>query len=371
MSVINFTHPTLFKKSKTGAVIYCSIFVAGKEITVKTGQRGTDKPTFHYTTCEPKNVGKSNETTAEQQALIEAEAKWIKKQKEGYALDASGESNVRLPMKVKVYQDQLKNVDFPCYTSPKLNGVNYTVRIDELGRLAAYSRGGEPYHIFPHQEKGIRILMERAMLLELNGEQYIHNTHLQDIQAAVTKPNELTQNLVFHVFDIPSHGEHPYSERLKSMEIAQEFVKDEHFVTFVLVRRNVPDHETIRRHFLQDIASGYEGTVIRNASGLYVHNQRSSDVFKYKEAQDAEFKVIDFKLDKHRHAVFQCQSEGGPFWVKPKGTAEERLQMGDRADQYIGQWLKVEFETLSKAGKPTKPVGICFRQCDSEGNPLE
>ena len=36
------------------------------------------------------------------------------------------------------------------------------------------------------------------------------------------------------------------------------------------------------------------------------------------------------------------------------------------------QWLKVEFEAYSKYGVPSKPKGVCFRNCDPvTGEPLE
>lgn len=363
------TLPLLYKKSKTGAIVYCKIQSYGAEILVETGQVGTENPVFHETVCEPKNLGKVNESTAEEQAETEALAKHVKKIKSGYVLDESGETDVRLPMKVKVYQDQLKNVIFPCYESPKLNGVNFTVRLDGI-HLTASSRGGEPYTVPAHQIDDIIEIMTTYALSELNGEQYIHGMHLQDIQAAVTKPNADTTNLVFSIFDIPSMGQKPYSDRVVILNDIADNFECTH-VSVVPVISGVQNHETIRRLFLRDIDRGYEGSVIRNAKGLYVHNQRSSDVFKYKEAQDAEFKVISHKIDKLGHPVFMCESVGGNFNVKLKGTAEERLAMAAKAEEYYGQWLKVEFEVLSKAGKPTKPVGLHFRKCDDEGKPLE
>lgn len=363
------TLPMLYKKSKTGAVVYCKIQANGAEILVETGQVGTESPVFHETICEPKNVGKSNESTAEEQAVTEARAKHVKKIKSGYVLDESGETDVRLPMKVKVYQDQVKNVEFPCYESPKLNGVNFTVRFDGIN-FEASSRGGEPYTIPAHQVDNIIEIMTTYGLSELNGEQYIHGMHLQDIQAAVTKANEDTSRLVFSIFDIPSMRQKPYSDRVVILNDIADTFECSH-VVIVTIRDHVNSHEEIRKLFELDISNGFEGSVIRNAKGLYVHNQRSSDVFKYKEAQDAEFKVIGHKIDKLGHVVFLCESAGGNFNVKLKGTAESRLKMAAIATEYYGQWLKVEFEVLSKAGKPTKPVGLHFRKCDADGNPIE
>ena len=43
----------------------------------------TAKPTI----CKGKNIGRSNETSPEQQAEAEAQAKWDKKRKDGYTQD--------------------------------------------------------------------------------------------------------------------------------------------------------------------------------------------------------------------------------------------------------------------------------------------
>jgi len=92
---------------------------------------------------------------------------------------------------------------------------------------------------------------------------------------------------------------------------------------------------------------------------------------KNKPVQEAEFQVVSHKLDKNKHAVFTCSSPGGNFSVKCKGTAEQRLAMASHAEDYYGKWLTVEYEMLSKDGKPLKPVGLTFRLCDPSGEPLE
>lgn len=48
----------------------------------------------------------------------------------------------------------------------------------------------------------------------------------------------------------------------------------------------------------------------------------------------------------------------------------ERVIMLDNISMYIGKWYKIEYESLSKDGIPTKPVGIGLRDCDINGSPL-
>lgn len=354
----------LYKETKTGAIQQYDVEAIGNTYVVTQGQVGGAMQEY-ITVCEPKNVGKKNESSGEEQAITEAIAKHTKKMKGGYTTDPSGTVIVKLPMKVKNYHDQMKNVKFPCYESPKLNGVNTEYRVDEVGELTLYSRGGETYPIPEHQVEDILEVMETLGVDSLNGEMYIHGEHLQDIMAATTKHRELSNHLEFHIFDLPTLDEEYEKRALRLVGM-----QDRSTVKVVPVGQ-ANSHKELDALHTKYVANGYEGLMVRNASGKYVYGTRSSDVFKYKLAQDAEFKVVGYKLDKHAHAVFEAESEGGNFSVKLKGTAEARLAMAAEAESYIGKHLKVEYETLSKAGKPLKPVGIMFRKVDENGEAIE
>jgi hypothetical protein len=114
---------------------------------------------------------------------------------------------------------------------------------------------------------------------------------------------------------------------------------------------------------------GLEGTVIKNAKALYQHNVRSSDMFKYKKAQDAEWEIVGYELDKRNHPVFiLITNELRIFKAKPKGTHEFLASIDP--DTYVGQFATVEYEILSKDLIPLKPIFIGLRKCDSNGDPL-
>jgi selenophosphate synthase len=119
------------------------------------------------------------------------------------------------------------------------------------------------------------------------------------------------------------------------------------------------------------IGMGYEGTVIYNQHHMYKYNERSSDAFKYKKALDAEFLIVGYELDRQGNPTIVCRSEGGDFKVRPTGTSEYRKQLLLDMPNNIGKFYKVEYETLSKDKIPLKPVGICIRDCDQNGQPLE
>lgn len=84
---------SLYKKSKTGKIIKKSYHLDGNFFIIEWGQMD-GKVQHKVTECFPKNVGRANETSAEEQAIKELEAIWIKDKKAGYTEDSSGESNI-------------------------------------------------------------------------------------------------------------------------------------------------------------------------------------------------------------------------------------------------------------------------------------
>lgn len=361
----------LYKTAKTGAIQIIDMEVVGATYTRTWGQLG-GKQQSKSTVAVGKNIGRANETSPEEQAILEAKAIWVKKKKAGYSTSSKAPTTVTLPMKVKVFQDQIKNVIFPCISTPKLNGVNATYRLIE-DKLVLTSRGGEVYPPIPHLEKEVRGVMGSLSTTELNGELYIHGEHLQDITSAVKKPRELSLSLTFNIFDLPLvMGDYEYRHNMMvETEIATSYNKYVFFLTGI----ECDDMTDIENHYNQCTEAGLEGTVIKNLNGLYVYNTRSASQFKYKKTRDAEFLVHSYSIDKNNHPVFEVfvdsLTKGRTFKVKIKGTDEERLTVAANADDCIGKWLKVEFETYSKGGVPLKPVGIVFRECDNEGNPVE
>ena len=366
---------TLYKTSATGATQILNMTINGAVYTRIWGQLN-GKMQYKATTAIGKNIGKANETTPEAQALLEAEAVWTKKQKANYSTSQAAPVTVKLPMKVNEYQKHLKKIAAKVYTSPKLNGVNAEYRLIG-GVLKLLSRGGEEYPIPPHQHDEALALLKLLGTDSINGEQYIHGEFLQDIMAAVKKPNGLTPSLKFHVFDFPE-VEGDYTTRCSTMYAKNDAstVSTPNFPFVPVWVANSP--EEIDDQYEQCMAAGYEGLIVRNPTGLYEYNKRSLNVFKYKIAQDAEFESISFKLDKNSHPVFTCYvdptkpiSKENTFDVKLKGTAEARTAMGLIAEDLLGQYIKVEFEMLSKVGKPQKPVGIMFRAVDANGEAVE
>lgn len=363
----------LYKTTTTGAIQICDIFTTGPIVTVVFGQLDGKMQTKD-TICSPKNEGKKNATTSEQQAELEALAKHAKKIKEGYTTDPSGEVTVLLPQLVKKYIGNEKKITFPAYSTPKLNGINGTYWLKN-GELVLTSRGGETYPSIPHLEKSILQLMKLLGATCLNGELYIPDYPLEDIQSAVSATKESSSLLTFNVFELPLYGK-TYKDRRQALidclATNKAFFEDASCKVALLVGIEVFSQKDIDAHYTACMKNGLEGTVIYNANAPYEFNVRSSYVYKYKKTQDDEFEICDCEPDKNGHPVFHCLTkEGKLFKVKPKGTNAERSAIINSFEsKYLGKYYKVEYEVISKAGIPLKSIGVCLRTCDSNGNPL-
>ena len=351
--------PTLYKPTKSGATQQLNISTYGSIIIVSFGQVD-GKQQVKETLCNGKNLGRSNETTAQQQAKLEAQSKWDKKIKEGYSTTIEESSTVNLPMKVHTYQEHSHKIKFPCFVSPKLNGVNAEYRL--LPEPHVLSRGGEIYPYVASRDDEVFAEMEKQEMLSVNGEIYLHGQHLQDIQSAVKKPSADKLQPNFWAFDLP-HDYDEYQYRMQKITLSN-------IRSIMVIPAN--SHEEIYRYHKQFLENGYEGTIIRNSNGKYEYNTRSYDVLKLKDVMDAEFLIVDHNVDKNGHPVFICEIDNGSnFKVKPKGTDAERKAILANIDDYLGHWYKIEYEMLSRDLIPLKPVGIGLRQCDSSGNPTE
>lgn len=357
----------LYKKTKTGAVMQYDITIEHEDCTYTThsGQVG-GAITPNVTKCYPKNIGRANATTGSQQAELEAKAKHTAQIKKGYSLNPSGEITIKLPMKVKTYLDQINNITFPCFASPKLNGVNSLFRLED-GVLNRYSRGGLIQPELVHLTQFITAELNRINTTSINAELYKHDSFLEDIDSSSKRINEFSHKLEAHVFEFPDMNI-PYDDKI-------DILKQSSFLTPDV--RIINSHEELDTYHNNCVELGYEGIVIRLKGHMYEYNIRSSSAFKMKKPIDSEFKIIGMNIDKNGHPVLIFDNPIGvsekykTFKASPKGTFEQKLKIIDEfEDRYLNNWYKVEMESWSKYLVPAKPIGVCLRDCDENGEPL-
>ena len=123
--------PILYKLTSTKKVQEWCISTEDNAIIVIQGQVDGKKQRYSELISKGKNIGRANETTPEQQADAEAQAKWDKKHKKDYHLtieDCKSKGKIAnqggyLPMLAQSYHKHAKKyLKYPCLIQPKLDG---------------------------------------------------------------------------------------------------------------------------------------------------------------------------------------------------------------------------------------------------------
>lgn len=389
---------TLYGEATTGKIKMWKIQVADlgdrASITVSHGYEDGKQQVATKEVLVGKNIGKKNETTPLQQAIVEARATWQKKKDSGYAeraaaggagmaaslptatksakAAAAGGAGVAasrakattdaapLPMLAHDFNKRGKSITFPCYVQRKYDGTR-CVAVPQTG---LYSRNRKRY---PHLEHILADLAALPPSLILDGELYSDELTFQEIVGLVKRETlkagdaEKQQKIKFHVYDIISDS--PYEERKCRLEALFDSRKFK-YISMVETDECAAKTDLKALHD-KYVAEGYEGIMLRNPAGAYKVGQRSTDLQKYKEFEDAEYEVTDFKEGEGAEkgcVIWICKTATGQaFACRPRGTREERAELFSSGDAYVGKKLTVRYQELSDDGIPRFPVGIAFR----------
>lgn len=363
---INPLHFTpLYHRAKTGKIsvwqIYVEMFEGYPTITTVFGYDDGAKQTARLKIPYGKNVGKSNETTAWQQAVSEATSKWKKKQLENYRTSLDEEIKI-LPMLAHKYLDHKTKVQWPCYVQPKLNGVRVLAHIQD-GTVTYYSRKGKEYETLSHWNDELINLFPSGTIID--GEAFHPSLGFQEIVRRVkrvkTSRFDIESNeLQYWIYDLLI--DLPFEDRTEYLQIQ---LNDKMYSLVSCPTILIDNEDQLKSQHAHFTQKGFEGTIIRNALGRYKPNYRSYDLLKYKEFMDAEYTIVGGVSASGKDegtVIFQCCTERNQvFSVRPRGTWEQRKQYLDSIDQLIGKKLTVRYQEMSEDGIPIFPVGICAR----------
>jgi DNA ligase-1 len=348
-----------------------------------------------------KNIGKINETTHFQQALLEATSKWKKKQEtekyifktninqeeqverkedrenqvekeeeqdnekekeeeQGKEFKPNPNSNPKLPMLAQDYQKQKKKLKYPCFIQPKLDG--YRMIYDSNKKTMTTRQG-----------KDFVIVKESGLLLEeleripngwiLDGELYVHSDLSFENLGVLRKTKSLTesekmnlQKIEYHIYDCIDSNK-TFEERWDSLQVFQnQFQK----IIIVETKKVFSENEILEIH-PQFVQQGYEGSILRNKDGLYLEKNRSYDLLKLKDFMDAEFEIVGFTNeldtsgeDKNLIVWIIKIKEDITCKVRPKGNKEERQKLYEECVQdfskYKGRKLWTKFFDYTSDG---------------------
>ena len=356
---------TLYHQGKTGAIVQWDIWTEDADICTEYGQIGGKMQTSRKT-ATPKNVGRANATSANEQAVLEAKAMHKKRLDGKYSLTIEdAKKEVFLPMLAASFDKRKDKVTYPVDVQPKLDGVRCLAYWDG-GSVKLMSRGGKQWNCCDHIIEELETVLPKDWVLD--GELYIHGKTFQEITKLVKKLRPESVNVQFHVYDVPRTDEDNRGEwdehRIEALADFRDASIDCKSVVVVETHQANSEDEVykLQSEYLED---GYEGAIVRERDGEYKFGYRSNKLLKVKNFMDEEYKITDFTTGVGRFEgsiVWICETKKGqPFKVVPQGTMEERQETYQNADKHIGELLKVKYFELTDDGIPRFPVGLGIR----------
>ena len=341
---------SVYKMDSKGKLRVTTISTNMGQVIQNSGLEGGAK-TSHRSMAKPKNVGRANETTIEEQAILEAEAKITKKLKEGYfeTVKEAQEEEVIMPMLAKVFEKEQHKIDWSnAFVQPKLDGMRCLDTID--GKL---SRKNTPILTMDH----INIMRPAALKCAVDGELYAKDLNFQENMRLIKKLRPESVLIKHHIYDVVSKL--PFVDRYTIASAIVEASENCELVPTYAVNSMTE----VKRYHAQFLSEGYEGTMVRWGTEGYKVNGRSSNLLKYKDFLDIAAEIIDITpSDKNpEQGVIQCSYEEKTFGCGMKFSHMEREEMLTNKKDYIGKKAEIRFFEYSEDGIPRFPVCVGIR----------
>lgn len=299
-----------------------------------------------------KNIGKANETTPQQQALLEFDSIIKKQRDKGYSEEGIEHNGPVLPMLAHSFSGRKNKITYPVYVQRKYNGNRML-----FDGTKGWSRAGK-YNIpaviehFLFDTKG-HILDGEIMLPG--------NVLLQHSMKAIKKfVPEVSPTLQYIVYDIVDANK-SFSDRQQILKSLLAGAPKNVILAPTEIAHNEEEVSALHSSY---VTAGFEGTMIRT-DATYEIGARSYSLLKLKDMQDAEFKIIDIQSGVGSYegcAIFVCATAtGGVFNCNPEGTMEYKRNLYKIRKSLINEYLTVRFQELSKDGCPLFPIGVMVR----------
>lgn len=363
-------HPTLYKRTATGAVQTWWIEDETIQYRMCSGQLDGAITRSEWTTVAPKNVGRANETTEDQQCAFEIDAAYKKKLKAGYVkrLEDCKERvfHVMLahPLEekrgvlLKAFEDKVT-----VGSQPKLDGIRCVSRRDGF-----LSRKNTTL-FYPHVREALSPIFAQWPKVVIDGEIYNHEfrNDFEQIASMARRTKlsveeaQLIEQLEYHIYDIVEPGE--YARREEMLRTILDF-SDSPFLKLVPTTW-VDDQKGLDVMYEHYLEQGYEGQMIR-LPGEY-EQKRSSLLLKRKEFIDKEYVVIDIeegvgnKAGMAGFVVLRLKKQGSEtFKAGLKFSREKCRELLVTKARYIGGEATIRFQNYTAKGVPRFPRATKF-----------
>lgn len=284
----------IYKRDTVGKTRTWQYEVEGDSYRTIAGIEDGNLVTTGWTKCKPKNEGRANATTAEQQAQAEAHAEEAKKLKREYRMAKHLLDLVPVgPMLAQDYAKLKKPLKFPVYAQPKLDGIRAIIN-----KNGAFSRELQPHYNCDHILAALAPVFAIYPDVTLDGEFYNH-TLKDDFNTIVSvvrkqKPTaeqkaEAAKLIQYHVYDLPSNDR--FGKRSFDLKALSALHKLELSGSVVIVPTVKVGTQDLLDHLNGEwIQMGFEGQMVR-LDEPYDFDSRSKSLLKRKEFITEEFPI--------------------------------------------------------------------------------
>lgn len=351
-------YETLYKRTSTGAVQIWYMEQEGNKHRATSGQQDGKHVTSDWTVCEGKNLGKANETSPEEQARLEIEAKYKKQRAQGKYHDTPDEiDNAKFfaPMLAQKYEDRPPTQeDFDAgviVSQPKLDGMRCIAN-----RHGLWTRKGKPIPVAPHIREALQTIFE-GHRVTIDGELYNHDLkHMFEELLSIAKQSKPTQEdidkarqwLQFHVYDM-------YDEDDPNATFFGRYGNLVHLISTKSNTSIIRPVSTIKCFSQEELDNlygsyaddGYEGQMVRRDDSPY-ENKRAKQLLKRKEFTTDEFEVVEIQSGKGNRSTWAARvicktKEGVNFGSGINGNEAYCQKLLVEKDKYVGGDATIKF----------------------------
>lgn len=352
---------TLYKKDSKGKCRIINFWTENNKFCQSSGVKdGLLVPNVKI--CKGKNIGKTNETTPEQQAILDMESKIREKLQEDYFKTEKEAMNsvVILPMLAKKFEDEEHKIDWEhCFIQPKLDGQRCLAVCTKDGGVTLLSRDGvdiqKAHGSMQHIINDLSTIKQDVIL---DGELYIHSTedNFQDVMKAIKKYRQGVSEIVkYHIYDKIS------TNSFKNRTV-RSYIKNLPSCVEVSTY-HIYNKENLLKYHDMFLKEGYEGSIIRWGSEGYKMNSRSSNLLKYKDFQDSDYLIVDVIPAENRPewGMVVCQFNNETFPATAKMTHDNKKELLLNKKEYIGKTAVIKHFGFTESGLPRFPIYKGYR----------
>lgn len=363
---------TLYKRTTSGKIQiwYQEIHPDGDKFRTVSGQQDGKKVESTWKTVKGKNIGRSNETTAQEQCKLDVEANYTAQLAQGnYWEKIEDVDKIRFfqPMLACDWHDYKVTEG---YSQPKMDGVRCILKADGM-----WTRNGKPILSAPHIINAFKDWFEKYPDDVFDGELYSDKLadNFQKIISLARKTKDITwedyaeseQYLKLHIYDFPTGGD-LFNERFTNFcnQYQQSFSEEQKKYSVIVRTVYCANKEEMDAEYAKYMEEGFEGQMVRRDLGPYEH-KRSKQLLKRKEFLSEEFEVVDIleglgNWSGMAKSINIRLKDGTTQNCGMRGTQDFARKLLHHKDKYVGGECTVIYQRLSNDGKLIFPIAVAF-----------